>query len=244
MTLIMKHTLKYLVGLLLLLTSCSEEELKVYHGSNYIYFTYMDDRSQQTIDFNFATEAPLTRDGKVKARMTLLGYLLDKDINCHISAVADKSTAQENIDYMPLKTGTFHKGQPDDTYEVTVLRNRELLNTNYTLTLCLDSAEDCLIGPSEYRYVTINVTDRVSEPRWWEQSAAANLGKYSDMKYRVFIIFMDGKILESLDEYTGIEFARLIARFKNWWKEQWAQGNYQYYDTDGTTPLYETILDE
>ena len=63
------------------------------------------------------------------------------------------------------------------------------------------------------------------------------------MKYRVFIIFMDGEILESLDKYTGIEFVNLIADFKAWWKDQWQQRNYQYYDTDGVTPLYETILD-
>ena len=96
---------------------------------------------------------------------------------------------------------------------------------------------------TEYQYVTIQVTDRISCPVWWSQSSAANLGVYSDMKYRVFIIFMDGEILESLDKYTGIEFVNLIADFKAWWKDQWQQGNYQYYDTDGVTPLYETILD-
>ena len=115
--------------------------------------------------------------------------------------------------------------------------------SEYTLTLSLDAVENCLVGPAEYQYVTIQVTDRISCPVWWSQSSAANLGVYSDMKYRVFIIFMDGEILESLDKYTGIEFVNLIADFKAWWKDQWQQGNYQYYDTDGVTPLYETILD-
>ena len=32
------------------------------------------------------------------------------------------------------------------------------------------------------------------------------------------------------DKYTGIEFVNLIADFKAWWKDQWQQGNYQYYD--------------
>ena len=69
--------------------------------------------------------------------------------------------------------------------------------------------ENCLVGPAEYQYVTIQVTDRISCPVWWSQSSAANLGVYSDMKYRVFIIFMDGEILESLDKYTGLEFINL-----------------------------------
>ena len=151
--------------------------------------------------------------------------------------------APPGIDYAPLTSGIFHKGLAEDTYEVTVYRNEALLNTEYTLTLSLDAVENCLVGPAEYQYVTIQVTDRISCPVWWSQSSAANLGVYSDMKYRVFIIFMDGEILESLDKYTGIEFVNLIADFKAWWKDQWQQGNYQYYDTDGVTPLYETILD-
>ena len=98
-------------------------------------------------------------------------------------------------------------------------------------------------GSDHILFGTDSLTDRISCPVWWSQSSAANLGVYSDMKYRVFIIFMDGEILESLDKYTGIEFVNLIADFKAWWKDQWQQGNYQYYDTDGVTPLYETILD-
>ena len=178
----MKRILTYTIFcLLFVLTSCSEEQLDVYNGDNYVYFTYMSDKSPQKITFNFATDAPLLREGTVKVKITL--------------------------------------------------------------TLSLDAVENCLVGPAEYKHVTIQVTDRISQPVWWNQSSAANLGTYSDMKYRVFIIFMDGEILESLDKYTGIEFVNLIADFKAWWKDQWQQGNYQYYDTDGVTPLYETILD-
>ncbi len=239
----MKQLLQYLIALLLLPISCSEEKLGVYHGDTYLHFTGMDDRSPQTVNFNFATDAPLAFEGTAKARMTLLGYLPETDIRYVVSVVPEKTTAKAGSDYLPLPEGVFHRGRPDDIYEVRVLRNKELLKTRYTLTLCLDKAEGCRIGPSEFRYVTINVRDQVSRPRWWEQSAAVNLGEYSDLKYRVFIIFMDGKILDSLDGYTGIEFTRLIADFKAWWKQEWARGNYQYYDADGTTPLYDTILD-
>lgn len=240
----MKQTLMCILwGWLLLFCSCSEEELNVYQGSNYVYFTYMEDKGAQEVEFNFATDAPLVREGKVTVKMTLLGYLLEKDATCSLSVVEDKTTAQAGIDYAPLAPGIFHSGAVEDGYEVTVYRDEELLNTDYTLTLSLDEVEGCLVGPSEYKHVTIKVTDAVSKPVWWEQSAAANLGVYSDRKYRVFIIFMDGEILESLDKYTGIEFANLIADFKAWWKEQWELGNYHYYDADGVTPLYETILD-
>ena len=61
-----------------------------------------------------------------------------------------------------MTSGIFHKGLAEDTYEVTVYRNEALLNTEYTLTLSLDAVENCLVGPAEYQYVTIQVTDRIS----------------------------------------------------------------------------------
>lgn len=67
--------------------------------------------------------------------MTLLGYLLEENATCDISAVGEKSTARSGIDYAPLTSGIFHSGLAEDTYEVTVYRNEDLLNTDYTLTL-------------------------------------------------------------------------------------------------------------
>ena len=167
----MKRILTYTTFcLLLVFASCSEEQLEVYHGDNYVYFTYMNDKSPQKITFNFATDAPLLREGTVKVKMTLLGYLLEENATCDISAVGEKSTARSGIDYAPLTSGIFHSGLAEDTYEVTVYRNEALLNTEYTLTLSLDAVENCLVGPAEYQYVTIQVTDRISCPVWWSQS--------------------------------------------------------------------------
>ena len=125
----MKRILTYTIFcLLFVLTSCSEEQLDVYNGDNYVYFTYMSDKSPQKITFNFATDAPLLREGTVKVKMTLLGYLLEENATCDISAVGEKSTARSGIDYAPLTSGIFHKGLAEDTYEVTVYRNEALLN--------------------------------------------------------------------------------------------------------------------
>ena len=66
----MKRILTYTIFcLLFVLTSCSEEQLDVYNGDNYVYFTYMSDKSPQKITFNFATDAPLLREGTVKVKM-------------------------------------------------------------------------------------------------------------------------------------------------------------------------------
>lgn len=96
----MKRILPYTIFcLLFVLTSCCEEQLDVYNGDNYVYFTYMSDKSPQKITFNFATDAPLLREGTVKVKMTLLGYLLEENATCDISAVGEKSTACSGIDY-------------------------------------------------------------------------------------------------------------------------------------------------
>ena len=46
----MKRILTYTTFcLLLVFASCSEEQLDVYNGDNYVYFTYMSDKSPQKI---------------------------------------------------------------------------------------------------------------------------------------------------------------------------------------------------
>ena len=75
----------------------------------------MNDKSPQKITFNFATDAPLLREGTVKVKMTLLGYLLEENATCDISAVGEKSTARSGIDYAPLTSGIFHSGLAEDT---------------------------------------------------------------------------------------------------------------------------------
>ena len=88
-----------------------------------------------------------------------------------------------------MTSGIFHSGLAEDTYEVTVYRNEDLLNTDYTLTLSLDAVENCLVGPAEYKHVTIQVTDRISQPVWWNQSSAANLGTYFGYEIPCFYHF-------------------------------------------------------
>ena len=50
----MKRILTYTTFcLLLVFASCSEEQLEVYHGDNYVYFTYMNDKSTPENNIQF-----------------------------------------------------------------------------------------------------------------------------------------------------------------------------------------------
>lgn len=234
------RTVAYII-LIMTGLSCKEESLKTYCGDNYIHFTYMPDRTSQKVEFNFATEAPLSKEGTVKAEMTLWGYLLETDSPVTVSVLKEGTDAIEGTDYKLSESGIFHKNRPKDFYELKVFRNNELLHTDYTIALYINKIENGLAAPEQYRKAIIHVTDKVTEPKWWKQSIASCLGEYSDIKYRIFIIFMKGEILRDLDKFSGIQFANLVCDFKQWWKNEWKNGKYIYYDTDGSTPLYETI---
>ena len=228
-------------SIILTAVSCQEEKLKTYSGENYIHFSYMKDRTPQKVEFNFAVDAPLSLEGEVGVEMSLWGFLLEKDAPITVSTVDTSTTAVRGRDYDFPRNAVFQKGVPKDIFRILVKSNKDLLETDFRITLHLDKVENCSCGPEEYLIATIHVTDKVSEPKWWKQSIASNLGPYYDIKYRLFIIFMGGKIIKNLDEYSGIQFAKIISDFKIWWKEEWGRGNYLYYCEDGKTPMYETI---
>lgn len=221
--------------------SCKEDTLEVYHGDNYVHFTPNADDSV-TATYNFAVSGT-TRETEVEIPVALRiwGYLPDKDFKCRFSIEHDKTTAGPD-DYTEPAEMTFHAGKDTEDLYVKVKRKAGLLDTDYRIVVNIESAEEHIVGPSIYKTVTINVKDDLSDsyPKWWVQTQA--LGEYSDMKYRVFNIYL-GKLLTSISGYTPIEFAEEAADFKQWWKRQWEEGNYRYYDTDGVTPLYETIPD-
>lgn len=224
------------------LAGCKEDTLKVYHGDNYLHFTPLADRSVQRSELNFATyKSTGEREGRVPVSLTLWGYLPEDDFRYRVSVVAEGSDATE-ADFDAPDFGTFHAGEAVDTLWIKVRRQEELLKTRFGVTLRLEDAGPCVIGPRAYETVRVEVTDRIAEPAWWNQAYAIRLGAYSDIKYRVFNIYL-GRVLTSLEGYTAISLGEEITRFKAWWKERWQAGEYRYYDADGTTPLYETIAD-
>lgn len=217
-------------SLLLSTGGCREQQLPLYSGERYIHFECEKDHTPQHVTFNFATDAPLATEGKAILRLTLWGDLFDTN-----------STFTLHTDGAVLPGGTFAAGAVQAIYELPVQRNAALLNTDYTIRLELKTAAQAKVAPQQYSTATVHVIDKVEKPIWWEQSKAKKLGTYSDVKYRLFIIFMNGKRLETLDGYTGIAFMALVEDFKSWWTKEWHAGRYHYYADDGVTPLYETI---
>lgn len=234
---IMKRIL-YILPLLLFAIACEEDTLDVYNGDNYVHFTPSVNNTPET-EYNFALDGTTTSEIEVvvPVQVRLWGYLPEKDFKCNLSVVA-KETNAKSTDYLKPDHVLFRAGYHVDTLWVSVKRRPELLATDYYLVLQMDSTTDeHVVGPAIYNKVKIHVYDKIQNPpAWWGTTQA--MGDYSEMKYRVFNIFM-GKVIRNLDEYTNITFKAKALEFKQWWKDNW--DSYKYYAADGTTPLYDTI---
>lgn len=232
---------RYILSVVLALSvySCKEDTLDVYNGDNYVHFTPNADGSV-TAQYNFAVSGT-TRETEVEIpiEIRIWGYLPDKDFTCRFRIDSDRTTALQD-DYVEPTEMTFHAGNATGILPVIVRRRNGLLDTDYTIAVVMENADGHTVGPETYRTVTVRVKDDLSgsRPAWWAQTLA--LGDYSDIKYRVFNIYL-GKFLTSISDYTIIEFEAEAKAFRQWWKEQWEDGNYHYYAPDGSTPLYETI---
>lgn len=238
----MKKTLSYiLVAAACIGTgACKEDTLKVYDGDNYVHFN-PNSSDKVELSYNFALgESTREEEYSIAVPIRLWGYLPEKDFRCKVSVVKDGTTALPSDYEEPVGT-IFRKGYPMDTLYVTVCRRPELLSTDYTLAIHLDSADGHVAAPAQYLTANIKVTDHiVVKPSWWNTTNA--VGPYSDMKFRMFNYYL-GKYLNNLDGYTTITFKSEAVAFKNWWKEKFENGEFKYFAEDGTTPLYETIPD-
>ncbi len=236
--------IRYILTILLAfcLFSCKEDALELYHGDNFIHFTPNDD-DKVGVEYNFATEGTTTEtEVKVPVKVRLWGYLPEKDFNYIVSVVADGTTASA-FDYELSEVQTYKAGLPEYEFLLTVRRSAELLDTDYSIILSIVNAEGHVPAPAKYLKSTVRVVDRLSgkAPAWWSTTPA--LGAYSDMKLRMFNLYL-GKYLTSLDGYTAITLEAEVAAFKQWWKERWDEGKYRYYaDEAKTIPLYDTIPD-
>ncbi len=221
----------------LLLASCSEDKLDVFHGENYVHFTPgLDDKV--SAEYNFAygeTTAEMYAD--IPVEMRLWGYLPESDFTCSF-VEGDGSSVPAGCE-IPSSV-VFRAGQDVDTLWIRVKRNDELLATAYNFEIKFNAAEGHTVAPAKYSSLLVKVKDTLPEtaPTWWNTTQA--LGAYSPMKYRVLNLYL-GHVLTSLDGYTAMGFADEVKAFKSWWKERWDEGQYRYYDKTTGQPLYETI---
>lgn len=227
--------------LLAVSVACKEAQLGTYSGENYVHF-FPDGNDAVKADYNFA-EMGTTREetAEIPLKVRLWGFLPEADFEI-VAEVVETGTTARPSDYENTSAQIFRKGAAESQYLLKVHRRPELLSTDYVIKLKLVSAQGHVVAPSSYTTATVTVKDDLSGkmPLWW--NTTTDLGPYSEIKLRLFNYYL-GFFLENLDNYTAITFKQEALKFKTWLKEKFDDGNFVYYDSDGVTPLYQTIPD-
>ncbi|MBO6169153.1 MAG: DUF4843 domain-containing protein [Bacteroidales bacterium] len=223
-----KYIYLLLVALSFLAVSCEESKLETWHGKNFLHFVPGPDGSVKT-RYNFATEGTTDQiSDSVPLPIEIWGFMAENDFSLSVT-----------INGKPV-TATFRAGHPVDTLWVPVTRNAELLSTSYAVEVEITGAgSDYEVSPASCCKAEILVEDTLEglQPAWWATTQA--LGPYSPLKFRLFNIYSRG-FVKSIDNYTAIVFKDFALEFREWLRGLWDAGQ-KYYDTDGTTPLYESI---
>lgn len=165
----------------LCLFSCSEDEIKPYHGGQYLYFSELVGSDKKAINVSF-NNYPLDEELTVKIGLSLIGDPFVAPAPYKVTVVADKTTAlSEN--YILPSNPQFKPNVAKDELEVKLIKT-DRLKEDVSLLLKIE-ANDYFAG-SIHQCDTIRVifNNVESQPLWWDiEVERVFLGKYSHEKY-------------------------------------------------------------
>lgn len=223
---------KYLIYILFLsflwnVSGCSKDDIKLYNDKDYILFTkYIQDSTS----FSFLAY-PNVEQAEYKLEVKLIGLPSDKDREYKISVMKDYTDTPDGTYILPEKF-VMEAGQVVDTCVIVFKKTPELSSVARRLTLCLEETEDFALGQADRLVAIINVSNIIFKPDWWNSTVERTwLGKYSDMKYELFIKINDGKVNVNVSDANEIRTCTL--KLKNYLK-QMAEKNQTVYEKDGT----------
>jgi hypothetical protein len=218
---------------IIILASCTKEEIPLYDSEDYIYFK-MDNESEYIQAFSLC---PGKESVEVPVVIELIGNISDKDRKIAYSIVTEETTAApENYD-LP-ETFTFAKGKNIDTIYVKLNNTAALKNEIKTLALKLENSDDLLVGLPTNSVLHLKMHDKLAKPNWWNETIVNEfLGDYSDKKFQLFIEVTGVADLANKDE----DFIRnYVLKFKYYLQQQRDAGN-EVLEEDGA-PMTVTII--
>lgn len=249
----MKNLFKFL-GLAAVLagfSSCSENEIETYSGTESIYFTYVEygpdafntisSKPFDSLEVSFAYEAPEILEMSMKIPVAVQGQLADVDRTYKVG-VTNESTAQQGVHYLLEQEQVIHANQRLDSLEITLLRTEEMKTDTITLTLELLPSDDFEVlmkdevvnkitgEVREFNKFDLHITDILNQPRYW---FAHYLGDFSAKKLFLMCDLLDldpnmfnERVLLGDFQYYGTFMQRYL-------NEQEAAGN-TIYEEDGS----------
>ncbi|RHR77231.1 DUF4843 domain-containing protein [Odoribacter sp. AF15-53] len=212
----------YVIFLVLVFFSCSEENIMRYNASeNYIRFTNAYWDSVRVSFVNYPTENSF----EVKLPVEITGSVLASALDYEVVVDKDASTGIEGT-HFSLERVTFGAGVFSDTLRMKLNRTADMKEGEFRIVLRLKDNENFTVIPSDYDYAIVRVSDKMSQPDWWNRGIVNDyLGAYSDDKYTLFIIVTKQT---DLSEASPAEKRAYALQFKYWLEDQEKAGVTEY----------------
>lgn len=209
--------------------ACSEEELPVYGGDRYVYFT---EKSDEIVRFSFRT-TPGKDERTIRLAVETVSRTPGETLGYRVEIDPEKTTAPEGsytLDPNPvIPAGSFS----GETY-VRVRRAEIMDEKEVDIAVRIVEGGAYRPGPTSNCLRIIRVSNIISRPDWWNDDfSAAFLGSYSDEKYEEFIRATG---VSDLSEMDNSEIAALCRQFVYYLREQRDKGN-EVLEKDGSPML-------
>ena len=167
----------------LCLWACSEDEIKPYHGEQYLYFNHLKDGEEEEISVSF-NNYPTSDEVVVKIGLALIGKPFEKDAPYKLVVVNEEVKEGETPNALPEnyrlpESPLFKAGMPKDTLEVVLVKT-DNLKEDVKLCLRLESNENFAGSMPGFDQITIVFNNVISKPMWWNSEVTKLfLGTYS-----------------------------------------------------------------
>lgn len=178
---------KYILFVILIgnLCGCHIDETSIYGSGRYVHFATVQGMDSVHVSFaNYPDQKELTLYFKVN----LIGDLLLEPTSYVLAVVDSLTTApQENYDFP--ENPLFKPQQISDTLAVKIIYTESLKDKQETLVLEIKEGVFISHGLRNQHRIKILFDAIPCQPIWWDQEVEkVYLGKYSNTKFREFIL--------------------------------------------------------
>lgn len=156
------------LALMVLLLSCSKDEITTYRGENYIYFEEEvdDDGEYPSSYFTFLFEDESVSEKIIEIPVLVSGEMLNEDRLFAVEVVDSLTTAIENTHFViDPDIQLIAVDSTGGNVIVKVLRTPDMQDVEYTIGIKV-AANDNFV-PAFSQVYKLRISDFLTEPDWW-----------------------------------------------------------------------------
>lgn len=156
------------LSLLIVVFSCSKDEITTYRGENYIYFEdEVDDEGEYpSTYFTFLFEDDLVAETTIEIPVLIAGEMVDEDRIFAVDVIDTLTTAIEGTHFViDPDSQMIAANATGGNLVVKLLRTEDMQDVEYTIGIKVVANNNFIPAFSEV--YTLRISDFLSEPDWW-----------------------------------------------------------------------------